>query len=283
MIIKKQLLVSFSGGETSAFMAQWLKANKSDEYEMIFVFANTGCENEETLEFVNECDKYFGLNVVWVEAIITPVKGVGVIANAVSFETASRNGEPFELMIKKLGIPNRAAPRCSEELKKYPIRAYARSIGLKQYYTAIGIRIDEVDRVSDKYKKEKILYPLISMIPTSKMDINSFWSKMPFRLRLKSYQGNCKWCWKKSLKKLVTIAKETPAAFDFPLRMEAKYGNVIPEQRKGNKNIKLPLTFFRENMSAKDILRMANKPELQGVLGFDIEAPNGCSESCEAF
>ena len=41
-MIKKKLLVSFSGGETSAYMAQWLKANKSNEFEMIFVFANTG-------------------------------------------------------------------------------------------------------------------------------------------------------------------------------------------------------------------------------------------------
>ena len=30
-ISKKKLLVSFSGGETSAFMVQWLLKNKSDE------------------------------------------------------------------------------------------------------------------------------------------------------------------------------------------------------------------------------------------------------------
>lgn len=264
-------------------MTQWLLKNKSNEYDFTVVFANTGCENEETLEFVNECDKYFGLNVVWVEAITTPIKGIGVVSKIVSFETASRDGEPFELMIQKLGIPNRTAPRCSEELKKFPIRHYARTVGLKKYYTAIGIRIDEVDRVSENYKSEKIIYPLISMVPINKDGINSFWSSMPFRLRLKPYQGNCKWCWKKSFKKLITIAKETPSAFDFPVRMEETYGNIIPTQRKDSKNIKLPLTFFRGNLSAKDILSMANRPELQGVLDFNQETPNGCSESCEAF
>jgi 3'-phosphoadenosine 5'-phosphosulfate sulfotransferase (PAPS reductase)/FAD synthetase len=44
----KNLLVSFSGGETSAFMAQWLNNHYEGlGYEnIVFVFANTGLENE---------------------------------------------------------------------------------------------------------------------------------------------------------------------------------------------------------------------------------------------
>ena len=38
----KRLFISFSGGETSGFMAQWLLANKAHEYdEVLCLFANT--------------------------------------------------------------------------------------------------------------------------------------------------------------------------------------------------------------------------------------------------
>ena len=67
---RTKLLVSFSGGETSAYMSKWLIENKSDHYEMVFVFANTGEEAEETLQFVDQCDKTWDLNMVWVEALV---------------------------------------------------------------------------------------------------------------------------------------------------------------------------------------------------------------------
>ena len=74
--MKKKLLISFSGGETSAFMAQWLWNNKQHEFDMIFVFANTGEENEETLEFVEKCSDYFGFNVIWVEANVNSKRDI---------------------------------------------------------------------------------------------------------------------------------------------------------------------------------------------------------------
>src|SRR5690606_2539766 len=111
--MKKRLLVSFSGGETSAFMAQWLWQHKKDEYKMIFVFANTGQENEETLEFVEACSKEFGFPVVWIEAVTNQKNGVGQSFKVVDFKTACRKGSPFEAVISKHGIPNTETPHCT--------------------------------------------------------------------------------------------------------------------------------------------------------------------------
>jgi hypothetical protein len=33
------------------------------------VFANTGQEREETLEFVKQCDDHFGFGTVWIEGV----------------------------------------------------------------------------------------------------------------------------------------------------------------------------------------------------------------------
>lgn len=58
--MKPTLMVSFSGGRTSAYMARDLQLNYSDKYNLVFVFMNTGQEHEETLKFVNECDVRWG-------------------------------------------------------------------------------------------------------------------------------------------------------------------------------------------------------------------------------
>lgn len=249
----KNLLVSFSGGETSAFMAQWL----NDHYDelgyknIVFVFANTGLENEQTLEFVQQCDDYFKLNVQWVEASVNERRGYGTGYWLTDFDNAKRKGEPFENVIKKYGIPNQSFPHCTRELKQNPIKAFAKDwFDGEKYHTAIGIRADEFDRMNEKRKEIGLIYPLIQkeMIPTTKPQINWYWKQMPFRLNLKGYQGNCLTCWKKSDKKLFQIAKENPSAFDFMASMEEKY----PLGLTGEK-----VTFFRKKRSAKDILEQA--------------------------
>lgn len=252
---KKKLLVSFSGGETSAYMAQWLLKHKKDEFDMVFVFANTGQENEETLEFVDKCDKHFGLNVIWVEAVAHHGQRKGCTHKIVDFKTASRKGEPFEDIIKKYGIPNHAFPHCTRETKLAPITSFTKEyFGTRKYYTAIGIRIDEIDRMNSKRVENRIIYPLIEkdMRPMTKPKINFFWKTMPFRLKLKGYQGNCKTCWKKSDKKLYVIANENPDYFEFMDNMEEKYPRVGAEFKKDETCV--DRVFFRKHRTAKDII-----------------------------
>jgi hypothetical protein len=284
--MKKKLLVSFSGGETSAFMAKWLKDNKSNEYEMVFVFANTGEENEATLVFADKCDKAFGLNLVWIEYD-------HLSFCMVNFESASRNGQPFEKMIQKFGIPNVGFNHCSRELKQAIIKRFARSIGwmAKDYDTAIGIRADEIDRISKDRKKNRLIYPLVNLGIT-KPKINLFWRQMPFRLELKGYEGNCKVCWKKSLRKHLTIMKESPQHFNNFEKWEEKYKNSYQKDRpESNQDIR----FFRSNLTVNDIRKLSQADFIpakddstiysyqEKLFGFDLDVSNGCVESCEVF
>ena len=260
--LKDKLLVSFSGGETSAYMLWWILKNWSNKYEIKVVFANTGQENEETLLFVQKCSEYFDIEVVWVEAVVNPENRKGTTHKVVNFETASRNGEPFEAVIAKYGIPNPATPHCNREMKLNAINSYMKSIGWKNYYSAIGIRVDEFDRMNAKRKERRLLYPLISEKPMSKGKINQWWNLQPFRLELKGYKGNCKTCWKKSDAKLYTLINENKSQFDFFEKMENQYSSFVPESRiklmkERGEEIPTRTNFFRKNRSVADLVKEA--------------------------
>jgi hypothetical protein len=221
---KKKLLVSFSGGETSAYMAKWLWDNKQDEFEMVFVFANTGDEEEETLSFINLCSEKWGINIIWVEAVVHHNKRIASTHKVVNFKTASRNREPFKEVIKKYGIPNQNYLHCNREMKLNPIKSFVKNLGWKNYLTAIGIRVDEIDRVNKNHKDFNLIYPFISYKPTTKQEVSYWWNKQDFRLNLKSYNTNCRTCWKKSDKVLAEIYRNSPSYFEFNKEMESKYG-----------------------------------------------------------
>jgi len=279
--MKKKMTISFSGGRTSGYMTKWLLDNKSDEYDFLVVFANTGQEHEKTLEFINNCDKHFGFGTVWLEAVVHHGERKSNAYKVVSFETASRNGEPFEEIIRKHGIPNQAFPHCTRELKLAPITNYVKSAGFgkNDACTAIGIRNDETRRVSASAEARNIIYPLIDMIPTDKQDVLDWWSEQPFDLGIAEHHGNCTWCWKKSLKKHMMLISEMPSIFDFPKRMELTYPHIGPHKDKT-----VPRTFFRKNTSTEKLFKIyAEVGAEQNLLGRDAYADGGCSESCELY
>lgn len=277
---KQRLLINFSGGRTSAYMVYQILKHRSSHFDIRVVFANTGQEHENTLRFVKACDDHFGFNTTWVEAV-THNGRKGCTHKIVTFETASRNGEPYEAEIKKYGIPNMSFPHCTRELKINPIHSYIRSIGwkAKSYSTAIGIRVDEMRRVRKSAVKEKIVYPLVDWFPTTKPEINSWWEKQDFNLELLEYQGNCVWCWKKSFSKLMRVAKETPEVFDFPMRMEKENG-LAGAIKDG-----VPRVFFRERTSTARLLELTQQlvGETHQFHNMDEDQDTGCSESCELY
>jgi hypothetical protein len=292
---KKKLCLSFSMGETSAFMTEWCLQNLKDEYEMVVVCANTGEEHEESLIFGDKCNKHYGWNMVWVEAKVIHEPNKGTQCNIMTFETLSRKGQPFEEVIKKYGIPNQPFPHCNRELKLAPIHWYVNHhLGWNDYFTAIGIRSDEPSRLNWKTAKEKnIIYPMATHVRMTKPKINDFWNNMSFRLKIKGYEGNCKSCWKKSNRKLMTIAKDKPQSFDFFRKMEEKYGMFLPEGR--SQDVELPIKFFRNYQSVDDIFEDSKFPftpaiddrlftNIQTDLWDEyLDSNYGCTESCEAF
>ena len=92
----KNVLISFSGGRTSAYMLhQILEANGDLPKNCKVVFTNTGREMPETLDFVQECSHKWNVNITWLEYRKLKPK-----FEIVSHNSASRNGEPFSECIE---------------------------------------------------------------------------------------------------------------------------------------------------------------------------------------
>jgi hypothetical protein len=295
--MKKKLLISFSGGRTSAYMLWWIMTcwEKRYEYDIVVVFANTGLEDEGTLRFVKACETNWGIPIVWVEARHLDSNrnkfseaGWSVKHQVVNFETAARaikqsdgsySWTPFEEMISVLGIPTTNAPLCSPQLKSLAINNYLQSIGYRGFYKAIGIRCDEIDRINKNYKKERIIYPLIVNKPMRKSDILSWFKEQSFDLEIHEDDGNCNNCWKKDLLRLVKNHRRNPQSFDWWMYITNKYGHLNP------RNVKLapPFNFYRGNLSPADIADLSLLPDEKIKIKSKKHKLDGCSESCEPF
>jgi hypothetical protein len=293
----ERIAVSFSGGRSSAVAADliWRSREKWGDVQMCFV--NTGEEAEETLDFVKACQEYHGWPLVWLEPVVDPELGKGIRHRVVTYETATRqnavNG-PFEQYIAKHGIPGPTNPNCTNYLKEECMNAYRRdALGWKRgtYATVIGIRADEMDRVRDS---DDFLYPLV-ITGHTRPSVNARVRSWGFDLQIPNdAHGNCVWCWKKSLRKLITVAQQAPEVFDFPMRMEQKYKRHRQSEDQDDR------LFFRNRMTTQDILDLSqNKAKLQEMnfhpytddaqltifdqIGWDefLDTGGGCGDSCE--
>lgn len=113
--------ISFSGGRTSAYMLHQIAASNGGIPDRCkVVFANTGREMPQTLDFVQEVGDRWSIPIVWVESIN---QNPGF--NVVSHNSASRDGEPFEELIRKRKyLPNQQARFCTSDLKIKPSARY---------------------------------------------------------------------------------------------------------------------------------------------------------------
>jgi len=203
-----------------------LQSNGGLPAEAVVCFANTGKEDEATLRFVRDCGERWGVKINWVE-YRNDEQGFVVV----DYETASRNGEPFEAIIRKRNyLPNPVTRFCTSELKirsmhKW-LRANWRGLGWDaenlEWNQMIGIRADEQRRVSKirarghstETTKETMLMPLADA-QISVDDINAFWAQQPFNLELSTFNGrtlagNCDLCFLKHSAIVMSLIAEKP-------------------------------------------------------------------------
>jgi len=156
------------------------------------IFANTGKEMPETLDFVHRCERELSTPIVWLE--YTGKKSFRVT----DYENASRGGEPFEQLITdRKYLPNSVARFCTVELKILTIDRYLKSVGVDDYLTVVGIRADEPRRVAKQKSKPDYHCPMADAGAT-KQDVMKFWQEMPWDLETPSpYYSNCDLCFLK--------------------------------------------------------------------------------------
>lgn len=197
--------ISFSGGRTSAYML-WrvLQSNGGLPADAVVCFANTGKEDEATLRFVRDCGEQWGAPITWVE-YRNDERGFAVV----DFDTASREGEPFEALVtKKNYLPNPVARFCTSDLKVIPISRVA-----PDHDTMVGVRADEPRRVG-KLRERGLLVPLVDAGVTQS-DVQAFWRNQPFDLGLEfrngiTSLGNCDLCFLKGAHQIQSLIADNP-------------------------------------------------------------------------
>ena len=204
-----------------------LQSNGGLPEDALVVFANTGKEAEETLEFVRDCSLRWGIAITWVEY----TSGGGV--QVVDFETASRKGEPFEALIQKRQyLPNPVARFCTTELKILTAVRYLRGLGWEEWDNLIGMRADEPARVakvraspSGGTKGLERHVPLATA-GIGVQDVLEFWRGQDFDLGLpvingKTMHGNCDLCFLKPPAQRLSLIREKPSRAVWWIAQEA--------------------------------------------------------------
>jgi 3'-phosphoadenosine 5'-phosphosulfate sulfotransferase (PAPS reductase)/FAD synthetase len=223
--ILEPTVISFSGGRTSGYML-WriLQENNGLPDDAIVCFANTGKEDEETLKFIDRCSKEWGVEIHWVEYMANEIPKQRF--KKVTFETASRNGEPFFDSINQNGkpyLPNPVARICTINMKIRVINHYLKSLGWdhNENMDWVGIRADEQRRAA---KIDRSRTPLV-VDGITKQDVGLFWKNNSFDLGLPNMNGvtmhgNCDLCFLKPTHQIISLIKEKPERADWWISME---------------------------------------------------------------
>jgi 3'-phosphoadenosine 5'-phosphosulfate sulfotransferase (PAPS reductase)/FAD synthetase len=214
-------LISFSGGRTSGYLLkQIINAHRGTlPANIVVVFANTGKERSESLDFVNEVSERWGVEIVWLEYSPDAPQRTAIV----SYKTASRNGEPFEALLRaKQMLPNPVMRFCTIELKIRRFREYAvHHLGWQHWQSVVGLRHDEQHRVKKQLKRNaagkdlwRTIMPL-DLARATKQTVSDFWREQNFDLRLENVrgrtpEGNCDLCFLKAKATIMGLLRRRP-------------------------------------------------------------------------
>lgn len=229
--------VAFSGGRTSGYMLRRiLDAGQGPDLHVLF--ANTGREREATLEFVRDVGERWGVPIHWLEYRGGTAKRE-VQFSEVTFATAARHGEPFDLAIaQKDAIPNRRMRWCTSLLKVFPMQAWMRAQGYAHWTSAIGVRADEPSRVAKVLGRpvdpeEDPILPLYAA-GIGEAEVLEFWRRQPFDLQLAPGDSNCDLCFLKGAGIRLALLRRDPECARWWLEQERKTGAtwINPDSRR---------------------------------------------------
>lgn len=228
-------VVSFSGGRTSGYMLRRI-LDEGLQPDVHVLFANTGKERPETLDFIHEIETRWQVPVRWLEWRENE-PGFG----EVSYANAARRGEPFEQLItlkslkreangKTYGLlPNPAMRFCTQYLKIETAKRFIQQVlHFTDWTNAMGIRYDEPRRwhlrgQDLRNPHEWIDLPLVAA-RIDENDIMRFWAREPFDLQLHQHEGNCDLCFLKHPRKRERIARARPDLAQWWIEQERRTG-----------------------------------------------------------
>lgn len=249
-LINEPGIISFSGGSTSGFML-WkiIQAYGGSLPSGIKVaFANTGLEHPATLDFVRDVETNWHVKVHWLEYRTKKAW------EEVNYETASRNGEPFDILVEERQyLPNPVTRFCTVELKIRTIDRWSETLGWADGHTeVVGLRYDEprrVSRIKSNSRRNEVDCPMYQARHTLE-DVEKFWREQPFRLGIPRMLGNCVGCFLKGRDKIQRIAKDDPASLEWWANRE--------ERAIG----------WKENGTAKSGLFRSDRPSYRGLINM---------------
>ena len=280
-IVPRPAVISFSGGRTSGYMLKMILDAHDGRLpeDLTIVFANTGMERPETLDFIDTCARAWSIDIVWAELDWSAPHRTRIV----DYATASRNGEPYAALIERKGfLPNQQMRFCSSFMKRDRIDSIARHwLGLKRWHSVIGLRADERRRVlrmrTLNCGSRTGAYASLPLADAGvrEADVLAWWKEQPFDLGIPGYAGNCSLCMLKRRGKLLRLIHEDPSLADWWIAQERSVANRTgPNGRtcESVKRFRLDETYAELKAAALAQNDLFDEPSAASVEGSEAES-----------